>query len=387
MRRRAILRRATRATITGGLGLVLLVSPVLAVDSDGDGLHNSFETKYGVTSPTDPDTDGDGVVDSAEDLDNDRLGNLGEQRFGTDPSKWDTDGNGRSDGFEDHDGDGRLNFKEQDQRALPKGLQPSLARALDDKQPDRKRCQAKHGQTFVRTCAFGDKDSQTSMVLVGDSAMTAYLTPFKQLANTRGWKLVTMVKAACPPFLGLRGTLQWKIDRNRSCAKWRQNVIRRLRANPPDYIVIGHAKYKLRTSTGQSVPASKVPAQLQPAVKRTLVQLPPASDVLVLGLVPDNKPGLLNCLKAHRWSMVKCLSPKKPLAKRPRDAAMARGARIGGGTFGTLYDQICTYDPCPVVQGRTLMWRDSVHLSETFVRKLKPSIADLIDRKLPGTGS
>ncbi len=380
-------RAALHAALASGLGLALLAAPVVGADSDGDGLRDAFEKKYGVTDHLDPDTDGDGVIDSAEDLDDDRLGNLGEQRFGTHPAKWDTNGNGRSDGLEDHDKDGRRNFKEQDQRALPKGLTPSLATAIDDKQPDRKRCQAKHGQTWVRTCTFGDQGSDVTMVLVGDSAMTAYLTPFKQIANTRGWKLVTMVKASCPPFLGLRGTLQWKIDRNRSCAKWRQNVIKRLKADPPDFIVFGHAKYKLKTLAGTNVPASRIPSVLQSAVKKTLVQLPAGSDALVLGLVPNNKPGLIECLKAHKWSMVKCLSPRKSLAQRPRDSAIARGARIGGGSYGTLYDQVCTYDPCPVVHGKVLLWRDSVHLSETFVRKLKPSLVDLIDRTLLGAGS
>lgn len=369
------------------MGLILLATPVLAADSDGDGLRDDFEKRWGVTDHRDPDTDGDGVVDSAEDLDGDRLGNLGEQRFGTDPSKWDTDGDGRSDGLEDHDQDGRKNFKEQDQRALPKGLRPSLANVLGDKQPDRKRCQSKHGQTHVRTCVFGHKDGDTRIVLVGDSVMTSYLTPFKQIASARGWKLVTMVKASCPPFLGLRGTLQWKIDRNRSCAKWRQKVISKLKANPPDFVVLGHAKYKLVTSKGKAVKGSQVPGIVQPAVKRTVLAMPAASEVLVLGLAPPNKAGLIDCLKAHRFSMAKCLTGRKPLAQRPRDAAIAKGARIGGGAFGSLYDKICSYDPCPVVQGRTLVWRDSVHLSETFVKQLKPSIADLVDDKLAGSGS
>ena len=57
----------------------MLASPVLGADTDGDGLWDGFEKHWGVTDYLDPDTDGDGVVDSAEDLDNDRLGNIGEQ--------------------------------------------------------------------------------------------------------------------------------------------------------------------------------------------------------------------------------------------------------------------------------------------------------------------
>jgi hypothetical protein len=46
--------------------------------------------------------------------------------------------------------------------------------------------------------------------------------------------------------------------------------------------------------------------------------------------------------------------------------------------YDTLYDQICTYDPCPVIQGDVLMWRDGSHLSETFARQLQPSIERIL---------
>ena len=50
------------------LGLVLALSgPLLAADSDGDGLRDGFERRLSLTAPDDRDSDGDGVFDDVED--------------------------------------------------------------------------------------------------------------------------------------------------------------------------------------------------------------------------------------------------------------------------------------------------------------------------------
>ncbi|MCI0497529.1 MAG: transglutaminase domain-containing protein [Thermoplasmata archaeon] len=68
-------------------------------DFDNDGLPDWWEEMYGYNA-TDPDSDGDGVPDGAEDPDNDGLNNTGEFEAGTDPFDWDTDDDGLSDGYE-----------------------------------------------------------------------------------------------------------------------------------------------------------------------------------------------------------------------------------------------------------------------------------------------
>lgn len=369
-----------------GLGLILLASPVLGADADGDGLRDGFEQRWGVTDHLDADTDDDGVVDSAEDLDGDRLGNIGEQRFATDPGRWDSDGDGVSDGREDADGNGVANAREQDKRRLPQGLRPLLSQANLDRQPDRMACQTKNRVRTITSCTFGDPRSDTTIALVGDSNMTMYLTAYKRIARARGWKLVTMTKASCPAFLGLHGTLQYKIDKGRSCRAWRRNVVDRLKADPPDYIVFGHAPYKLKTVKGHEIPASRWPAIWQTAVKKTLSRVPAKSKVLVLGVLPKTRKNPVGCLQKHRLDMSRCVTGRVAPEDRAIDKAMAKGARIGGGRYATLHDKICSYDPCPLVQGKVLVWRDSVHLTETFARKLRPALAAMLDQKLLGSG-
>jgi len=118
-------------------------------DSDGDGLPDQCETDVFGTSPTDDDTDGDGVLDGDEDSDGDGMTNAAEQAlagedrcedigvseyapepfgdedgdglpnqceeeiFGTSMWSEDSDGDGVLDGDEDSDGDGMTNAEEQ----------------------------------------------------------------------------------------------------------------------------------------------------------------------------------------------------------------------------------------------------------------------------------
>lgn len=66
-------------------------------DTDGDGLRDGFEYTKTLTSPLLKDTNGNGIQDDQEDVDDDLLSNIREQELGTDPNNVDTDGDSLSD--------------------------------------------------------------------------------------------------------------------------------------------------------------------------------------------------------------------------------------------------------------------------------------------------
>jgi hypothetical protein len=121
-------RRQTTIVMALSALLLAAIVPVAAraADGDGDGLRDGFERRHGMTAPGRRDTNWDGVVDSAEDSDGDRLSDRAEQRFGTNPARRDSDADGKPDWTEDHDGDGRSNRNEQEQRPLPEQVVPSI---------------------------------------------------------------------------------------------------------------------------------------------------------------------------------------------------------------------------------------------------------------------
>ena len=175
----------SHGTLVGGLVAALLLSsmalPTSArsteLDADGDGLSDAFEIRWSLTAPDQRDSDLDGIADPVEDEDGDKLGNLGEQRFGTDPGDPDSDGDGILDGDEDEDGDGRTNAQTRDQRPVPADLRPPLATAHEDVNGIDTWCGVGEGRSGLRHCRFGDPSSETHIVLIGDSHAHALLLP------------------------------------------------------------------------------------------------------------------------------------------------------------------------------------------------------------------
>ena len=80
-------------------------------DSDHDFLPDGFEVTYGF-NPLSIDSNGNSITDANEDEDSDGLINYDEYRSGTNPMLADTDNNSVLDGDEDPDGDGLTNLQE-----------------------------------------------------------------------------------------------------------------------------------------------------------------------------------------------------------------------------------------------------------------------------------
>ena len=367
--------------------LLALLVPVTATaaDRDGDGLRDAFERKHGVTSPKWADSDRDGVIDSAEDNDWDRLSNLGEQRFGTDPGNPDTDGDGKRDGGEDHDNDGTINALQQDRRPVPANLRPNLAGAPKDYGSVAAGCNSDLGSSALRICRFGQAGRLGRVVLMGDSHAGVLVDPFQRAARADGWQLTTMIKGSCLPIPGMIPRGQFEVDRGRSCRAWREQAIAAINARPPDLLVITASKsYRTQRVNGTGIAPFRVPGLWERGIKRLVRQLPKRTKLLVLGDVPQNAGQPVDCLRGNTGDMSRCQARRLPPGKRLVEVGQRTGAAAAGQYFGSLYYKICSYDPCPLVQGDTLIWRDKSHLTGTFARMLTPAVRQLITPYLTG---
>ena len=113
-----------------------------------------------------------------------------------------------------------------------------------------------------------------------------------------------------------------------------------------------------------------------------IAALPQSSRVLVLGDVPHNDLNPRACLSRNRKDMSACVSHNDQPMSRKIEAGWRAAAKDKGAQFRTLKGKICSYQPCPLVQGNILMWRDKGHITEKFAVQLTPAVRTLLEQSL-----
>jgi hypothetical protein len=366
------------------VGAVPLTGPLVgAADQDRDGLRDAFERRWGVTAPDRRDSDGDGVIDAAEDPDGDRLGNHGEQRFDSDPGTRDSDGDGQGDGGEDADRDGRTNASEQDARAVPDGLRPAPGAAFGDLPASYSNgCHSGPYDPAIHPCRYGRPAGRRRIALFGDSHALQWLPALAKAGKSRGWRVVSITKSACPSidiefreatFEGARA----------SCRSWRSKGQRWLASHPQDVVIIANSRgYGLVDAHGRRLVDDRRRTRWASGLTRAIRSLPERSVVLVLGDTPHLRWDPPVCLRRHPGRMSACVTARRQAITRRHDRLQHRTAERLGERFGSLSEQVCPYDPCPVVIGTELIWRNRSHLTATIARRLAPSMRTLIEETL-----
>ena len=357
------------------------------VDSDGDQLTDAFETRWGVTDPLADDSDGDGLLDPAEDPDGDQLGNLGEQRYGTSPSSADTDGDGIRDGAEDRDHDGVSDAREQDARPVPKLLRPSLGHARWDLPANYGNgCHSGPYGTAIHPCVLGDPSGGVRITLFGDSHALQWLPALERLAKRLHWRIVAITKSACPS-VDVSFQEPYFPGALRTCRIWRDRGERWIRSHRQDLVIIANSRgYRLIDTHGKLIPKARGDEWWRRGLGRTLRSMPSGPRLLVLGDTPLPGTDVPVCLRAHPRRIDACERSRHRSTSSGHDAAERAAAVANGATFSSLSGTVCSYDPCPVVVGGLLIWRDRSHLTATYARQLAPSLGSVVLATLGLTG-
>ena len=119
-------------------------------------------------------------------------------------------------------------------------------------------------------------------------------------------------------------------------------------------------------------------------LRKTLKAIPERIDVIVLADIPLNAKNPVRCLGSHRKNMSACVTDREPQAALTVENALRDVTQQEGEYHRSLSGQVCPYDPCPVVQGDTLIWRDKAHITGTIARRLTPSFRRMVDDVISG---
>jgi hypothetical protein len=208
-------------------------------------------------------------------------------------------------------------------------------------------------------------------VVFGDSHAAQWLPAFIEIALRRNWRVISLIKSACPA----PAVTTWDGAPQTDCNTWRGRAFNLIDSlNPSLLVTSSRGFYKLYRS-GTVISPHRFSRAWRHGWVRTLRRLRAgAAQVVLLADAPHNSQNVVSCLAAHPSDMSRCVTSRS-LATSARVAHAERraAARVGVPYLRTT-PLVCPYDPCPVVIDRWLILSDRGHIVATYSRKLGPGM-------------
>lgn len=245
-------------------------------------------------------------------------------------------------------------------------------------------CWARTIEEVKGPCYFGDRQSSTTVVLIGDSHAEHWLGALDRIGRERGWKIELMVKGACP-VAELRG-LEASVDRHfRECHRYRDAMMRRIIATRPAAVVLSNADMYV-PGNGSKWDWQVPPNQWRAALRRTYARLTSAGiPTVTMRDNPHTPFDIPRCLSRRAASLPRAGACDYELesALSPVGIALQNEAAKGLPIrFVDMTDRICSSARCPAVRDGIVVFTDDNHLTASFSRAVAPVLAERLDAAL-----
>jgi hypothetical protein len=240
----------------------------------------------------------------------------------------------------------------------------------------RQQCVSLEESAEVKTCVFGDRSADTSIVLFGDSHAIQWFNPLQRMAESHRWKLTTLVKSGCPAADIRDAGSSPGFDA--ACNEWRAESIRRIVSMRPSAVFVANATVYLKADDKSSVPLD----DWRDGTRRTLETLSKAG--LRVAVMRDNPrfpfdvpTCLARSIRHSYYPGGSCEMSKSVVL----DPAIFRAEEVAAQGlpnihFIDLTDQFCQGDICSAALKGEVMYRDDDHLTGSFADRLMPVLED-----------
>lgn len=215
------------------------------------------------------------------------------------------------------------------------------------------------------SCTYGSNPNAATVALVGDSHAAQSAPAFERVADEGLIRLTAHTRSGCALHDRSHAGL---VTERPECLKWKGQVEEILNDDPPDYIVIGSS----------SASSQQTLAEYESAMRKMISRLPERSQLVLLQDTPRFKGDPLSCLSNHLDRAAACTVPVSTGLRADFRAATAHLADEYGAKILDLTPYICNAKDCPTVQGNTLVYKDTQHISKTFSAALAPALSEQI---------
>ena len=204
-------------------------------------------------------------------------------------------------------------------------------------------CHVSHRGNRSGYCTYGDTDSNTTIVLYGDSHAAQWFPALEKIASKRGFKLVSLTKSACPAVDAPRdddGGFKYI-----NCAQWRKYSYQRIKEIKPIAVIMSSFQYF-------SAPAKYPDPEMwwRNGQMKLLNSLKGASENLIyISDTPHPIVDIPSCLATQK--AFECDTSEKSLN------LVIPGFKVIDPT-----PWLCT-DICPAIKDSIVAYRDRSHIS------------------------
>ncbi|MFR9673188.1 acyltransferase family protein [Streptomyces sp. TR06-5] len=229
-------------------------------------------------------------------------------------------------------------------------------------------------------CVYGDTSSDTTVVLFGDSHAMQYTPALARVARERGWKLMVLTKSGCTP--ADVATYNGQLKREYTeCATWRRDAMERIDDLSPEMVVTGNQATTTVMQDGMRLDARAGAPKASAAYAETLEHLRSiGSRVVVMADNPHPPQDMPSCVSESLGDLDACAFPKSKglgFERVNKDAAES----VSGARLIDPSEALCQDDVCPAVVGNALVYRNSAHITATYMR----TMTDWLDGELPAS--
>lgn len=232
-------------------------------------------------------------------------------------------------------------------------------------------------ESSLKECTYGKKDSTSTVVLFGDSYAAQWFPAINSIAESEGWRLVTLFKAACAPVdveyvyprIGRRYT---------ECEQWRTSAFKRIEEMHPALVVVGHSALYIGT------PPLVSPSAWLNGVGRMFTALNRSgARIAYLRGTPAPTIDMVGCLARGSWQSgwrrpSPCTFERAAGMNDEVAGAERQIAESSHATYIDLTQYICPREICEPERDGTIIYQEGGHLTGEFVNGLTPVLSKIL---------
>jgi peptidoglycan/LPS O-acetylase OafA/YrhL len=241
---------------------------------------------------------------------------------------------------------------------LSNGRSVSIAAVMEKPKVYLDDCHVNNGEVLSGDCTYGDKTSTKTIVLYGDSHAAQWFPALEKIAQSNGFKLISLTKSACPaPEVKKVEVGAYK---NADCFAWRANSLKRIaELNPEAVLLSGFQHFEFPSNFSSR---EQWWSQGQKIAYKHLRGT--AKKLIYISDTPHPQRDIPNCLASGGGD--KCDTSEKS-----NPAVAGSFTRLDPTPW--LCNQIC-----PAVVNGVVAYRDASHISVAMSQSLAPKLEEFL---------